>query len=79
MTTTEAFSDIAEILAGLAPEKVVKLKAPATMSARVEILVNRKKEGLINEDESTELERYLTLDLLISLSKARAKAMLKAA
>ena len=76
MTTIEAFDDVAIILAGFAPEKIVTLKAPAKMSARVEFLVNRKKDNQINEQEKYELERYLALDLLISLSKARAKAML---
>jgi hypothetical protein len=79
MTTVEAFNDIAEVLASLAPEKVVLLKAPDSMSERVETLVNKKKTGNINEDEKIELERYLSLDLLISLSKARAKKMLAVA
>lgn len=76
MTTIEAYNDIAELLAGFAPEKIVTLKAPRAMSDRVEFLVNKKKEGKINEHESFELERYLALDLLISLSKARAKKSL---
>jgi hypothetical protein len=79
MTTVEAFNDVAIILAGLAPEKIILLKAPESMSERVEILVNKKKEGIINEDEKVELERYLSLDLLISLSKARAKKLLAVA
>jgi hypothetical protein len=79
MTTVEAFDDIATLLASFAPEKVVLLKAPDSMSERVEVLVNKKKVGSINEDEKIELERYLSLDLLISLSKARAKKLLAAA
>jgi hypothetical protein len=79
MTTVEAFNDVAMILASLAPEKIVLLKAPDSMSERVEVLVNKKKVGSINEDEKIELERYLSLDLLISLSKARAKKMLAVA
>jgi hypothetical protein len=79
MTTVEAFDGVATILASLAPEKIVLLKAPDSMSERVEILVNKKKVGSINEEEKIELERYLSLDLLISLSKARAKKLLSAA
>jgi hypothetical protein len=48
------------------------------MSVRVEVLINRKKEGLISEDENAELERFLGLDLLISMAKARARQLLKA-
>ena len=78
MTVTEAFGGIADVLASLSPEKVANLKASPSMSERVEALVNRKKEGLISADENAELERFLGLDLLISMAKARARQLLKA-
>ena len=53
------------------------LQAPASMSIRVEQLVNRKKDGLITPEETSELERFLALDLFISLTKARARVLLK--
>ncbi|MBL7818856.1 MAG: hypothetical protein JNL70_27905 [Saprospiraceae bacterium] len=77
MTVTEAFSDIADIIAQMNPNKVVGLKAPKEMSERVEFLINHKKNGTINTDEQAELERLLALDLFISLTKARAKVLLK--
>jgi len=46
------------------------------MALRVEELVQKKKEGSLSFEESIELERYLALDLLISLAKARALTML---
>ncbi len=76
MTISEAFGDVAEILAGLAPERVIEIKAPAHISERVENLVNRKKDGIISYDETMELERFLALNMLISLAKARARALL---
>jgi hypothetical protein len=76
MSVAEAFGDVASSLAKLAPDKIIGLKAPDTMSARVEQLVNRKKDGLITVDEATELERFLALDLFISLTKARARIFL---
>jgi len=48
------------------------------MSERVEELVNKKKNDQITPAEAIELERYLALDLLITLAKARAKKMLAA-
>jgi hypothetical protein len=78
MTINEAFGDIAEVLAGLAPERVVDIKAPAPISKRVELLVNRKKDGIITYDETMELERFLALNMLISLAKARARVLLAA-
>jgi hypothetical protein len=78
MTITEVFNDIAGAIALMAPEQMVGLKAPQQMSKRVELLVNRKKEGTITQEETLELERYLALDLFISLTKARARALLAA-
>ena len=78
MSVGEAFGDIAEILAGLAPEKVAKLVASKEMAMRVEELVQKKKQTQLSSDESLELERYLSLDLLLNLAKARARLMLTA-
>lgn len=77
MTITEAFSDIANSIAQMNPSKIIGLKAPKKMSDRVEFLVNRKKDNVITLEESNELERLLALDLFISLTKARAFALLK--
>lgn len=76
MSITEVFSDIAEVIARMNPQKVVGLKAPQLMSDRVEQLINRKKEGIISLEEASELERFLALDLFISLTKARARMLL---
>jgi hypothetical protein len=78
MTINEAFGDVAEVLAGLAPERIVDIKAPIHISKRVELLVNRKKDGIITYDETMELERFLALNMLISLAKARARVLLSA-
>lgn len=79
MTVTEAFGDVADIIARMDPSKIVGLKASKSMSDRVEYLVNKKKDNLITFEESNELERHLALDLFISLAKARAYALLNAA
>ncbi|MEZ4828222.1 MAG: hypothetical protein R3C61_18335 [Bacteroidia bacterium] len=78
MTVVEAFGDIAEVLAGMNPSKIVNLKASPGVAERVDVLVFKKKSGEISEDEIVELERYLALDLLINLAKARAKRILAA-
>ena len=78
MTINQAFGDIADVLAGLAPAIVVEIKASTLISQRVEVLVNRKKDGLITYDETLELERFLALNMLISLAKARARVLLAA-
>lgn len=72
MSVTEAFGDVANIVAQMAPEKIAALKAPKSMSDRVEYLIHLKKNSIISVEESAELERFLGLDLFIGLAKARA-------
>ncbi len=76
MTVTQAFDGVAEMLAQVDPTKIVALQASAEISKQVEILVNKKKAGTINFEETLELERYLALDMLIGLAKARARRLL---
>lgn len=76
MNVAETFGDVATMLAQMAPEKIVNLKASTTMSEEVERLIELKKEGTISLEQATELERYLALDLFISLTKARARLLL---
>ncbi len=78
MTVAEAFEDIAEVLAKMNPSQIIDLHAPKSMAKRVEELIYKKKDGKISTEESVELERYLALDLLINLTKARAKRLLNA-
>lgn len=78
MSVIEAFGDIAGILAQMAPEKVAVMKAPTNLDERVKVLVAQKKQAPLSEEETVELERYLSLDLLINLAKARAKVLLAA-
>ena len=76
MSVAEAFGSVATDLAQLAPEKIIGLQAPASMSMRVEELINRRKQDGLTVEETAELERFLALDLFISLTKARARILL---
>ena len=46
------------------------------MQERVNELVIKKKNAKITSEEVIELERYLSLDLLINLAKVRARMLL---
>ncbi len=78
MTTQDIFGDVAELLAKLNPAQVMKIKAPEAVSKKVEILVLKKKEGIISTKEAVELERLLALDLLITLAKVKAVKLARA-
>jgi hypothetical protein len=76
MTVTEAFTDVADIIATMNPTQIVALKASKKMSDRVEQLVSKKKDSAITIEETLELERFLALDLFISLTKAKAQLII---
>jgi hypothetical protein len=76
MTVTEAFTDVADIIAPMNPTQIVALKASKKMSDRVEQLVSKKKDSAITIEETLELERFLALDLFISLTKAKAQLII---
>lgn len=67
-----AQDQIAAFLADAIPEKILSFKFSSAIQRRIELLVARKKEGIITHEEIDELERYLAYDLLIGLAKARA-------
>ncbi len=79
MSVVEAFEVFAASIAELNPSQVATLKAPENMVGRVEELIAIKKNGSITSEQMTELERYLALDLIISLAKVKAIKLLAAA
>lgn len=76
MSVAEAFGDIADVIAKIAPSKIIELRPSSSMQERVNELIQKKKNAQISGEESTELERYLSLDLFITLAKARARVLL---
>ena len=77
MIISEVFGDIAEVIAQLNPKQIVNLKAPKGITERVSELISLKKDSVISAEESIELERFLALDLFISLTKARARKIIQ--
>ncbi len=76
MTASLSAQDqIAAFLAEAIPEKILAFKFAPAIQRRIEILVSKKKEGIISVEEKEELERYLAYDLLIGLAKARASVL----
>jgi len=76
MSVVEAFELIANSIAEINPAMVAQLKAPDAISQRVEELIEKKKAERITMEETTELDRYLALDLIINLTKAKAIKLL---
>ena len=74
-----AYEEVAEFLAQLDPIKLLELKPSAEVQERVEALIEKKKETGLTADEQYELDRYLALEHLMALAKARARIHLAAA
>jgi hypothetical protein len=66
MTASISAQDqIASFIAEGNPERVLAFKFAPSIQQRIEFLVQKKKDGIINLEEKEELERYLAYDLLI--------------
>ena len=54
------------------PEQVLALRPPDAMQARVSELLRRSKSEGLSRTEESELDRYLYLEHLVRIAKARA-------
>ncbi len=72
------FEEIAEFMAELDPSRVINLQPSAPLQARVQELIEKKKDAGLTSEEQRELDRYLTLENLIALAKARARRRMAA-
>jgi hypothetical protein len=72
-----AYEEIAELIAsGGGPEAVAGYQASATTQQRVAELIAREKDGVLTEEERSELDQYVQLEHVMRLAKARAAARL---
>lgn len=68
------FEDAAQVLSeAIDPKKLTSLRASKATSQRVELLVQKLKEGEITKAETAELEQYQMLNHIMSLVNARAR------
>ena len=73
-----AYEEVADFIAGLAPEKLLQLKPSEGVQQRVESLIYKKKDIGLTPEEQYELDRYLALEHLIALAKAQARIRIAA-
>ena len=72
----DIYQDFAEFIAGLSPQKLLSYYAPAKMQRRVELLVKKKKQNKMSEEESSELEQHFMFGHILRLAKAKALKIL---
>ncbi|PLK46005.1 hypothetical protein [Emticicia sp. TH156] len=74
MTIYNTYDQLAELIAGLDPAKVLALKATDEMQTRLENLIEKSKESSLDRREKDELDHYIALERLIRLAKIRAQS-----
>lgn len=71
MTIYSAYDEIADILSTAEASRIMNLQASAEMQARLELLIEKSKEGELSKSEKDELDHYIVLERLVRLAKIR--------
>jgi len=76
--TYNIFDELADLLASMDPIKVLAFHTSAAAQKRLEQLLTINKEGSLTQDETLELERFMTVEHIVRVAKARARQQLAA-
>lgn len=67
------YETILDFLArGPSVKELVQFRAPAEVQDRFEELLQKNREGLLSPNDAEELERYIQIERMMSLIKAKA-------
>ncbi len=66
------YDELAFFLANLSPRKVLACKASPKAQERVNILLEKNSSIGLTADENAEMERYMTVEHIVRLAKAKA-------
>ncbi len=72
------YEEVADFIATLDPKRLLELKPSDAVQARVELLIDKKKDDTLSSEEQYELDRYMALEHLIALAKVQARKRLAA-
>ena len=74
--TYNVFDELADLLASMDPAKVLAFRTSNLAQKRLEQLLAKNKESQLTEDETLELERFMTVEHIVRVAKARARQRL---
>jgi hypothetical protein len=66
------YDELAMFLASLSPRKVLAYKASSKAQERVNLLLEKNKIAGLTNDENAEMERFMTVEHIVRLAKAKA-------
>ena len=66
------FDELAYFLASLSPKKVLSFKVSSKVQGRVNSLLEKNKTEGLTKDENAEMERYMIVEHIVQLAKAKA-------
>lgn len=72
----DIYEEIAEFIAAMNPKKILTFQATVDQQERFEELLEKEKGSGLTAEEKAELDRYLMVNQLVSLAKARARRQL---
>jgi len=76
--STQNIITLSELLVNqLSPEQVLAMRPNQELKARVSKLLEGNVEGTLSSQEEAELDRYVALERVVSLAKARSAKNLK--
>ena len=76
---TTAYDEVIDFIAsGTTPKSIADFQPSEAVKERVFDLIDREKNGELSADEKSELDRYMLLEHLIRLAKARARQYINA-
>ncbi len=73
------YDELADLLASMDTEKVLHFHASPAAQQRLEILLEKNKVNELSPSEEQELEKYMAVEHIVRLAKARARQRLATA
>ena len=78
MVTYRAFDEVIDFITSIPqPEQIQAYQPSETAQNRLEQLLDKKRDALLNEEEVHELEQFLLVEHLMRVAKKKAKRQLE--
>ncbi len=73
------YDELADLLASMDSDKLLRYHASKLAQQRLEELLEKNKDGALTALEEQELEKYMVVEHIVRLAKARVRQRLSAA